>query len=68
MTPFILQELLTIALRGRPQGGWGFYWREDFIFQARQLGEGSIRILQREASIREGASIDARTVVNYRSV
>ena len=32
------------------------------IFQARQLGEASIRMLQGEASIREGAFIDARTV------
>ena len=45
--------MCDIALRGCLQGGWGFYWREASIFQARKLGE---------ASIREGASNDARTV------
>ena len=51
-----------MALRGRLQGGWGFYWREASIFQARQFGEASIIILQGEASIRGGASIDMSTV------
>ena len=59
---FILQELLIIALQGRIQGEWGFYWKEASILQARQLVEASIRILQGEASIIEGNSIDSRTV------